>query len=356
MNFTAEHNTIRRYVQGKMSREEQYDFEMRMLDDPFLSDAVEGFEADPGALFDLPVVDAGNGFWMSKWFWLTHTAITIALIGFVLYSWMGDDGISESLPEEPAKTTIEPVFSETEISPLPENEQITAAIAIEESPKMLEAGPDNAEIAMPVESRGADRERLEVPAMPARAATATTLHAPIIRTSNVSFRYIRDLKVVHYGDLYREGIPTEKVLETGGTEARYEQPTQTGERRPLGVLPQSLKRTYAETLEMTLGDFVQADYQKALAGFTRILSTYPDDNNALFYAGLCYYNLGHFSKSEKYFEQVELHYINTFDQEAQWYRALSLAQAGEKERSRQLFEKIAVENGHYAGQAAEKLK
>ncbi len=354
MNFTAEHNTIRRYVQGKMSRDELYAFESLMLEDPFLSDAVEGFEADPDALFDVPAVDTSKGFWTSKWFWLTHTAITIALIGFVLYSWMDIEMSPDALAEEPTQT-FESALSETKISPLPENEQITAAIAIEESPEMLEADPDADEQVMSDEISEVQTQRLEVPAMRKRNVATTRMHSPKIRTSNVSFRYIRDLKVVHYGDLYREGIPTEISFETGGTEARYEQAYQPEALRPLGMAPESPKKTYAETLESTLAEFVRGDYVKALAGFNRILSTYPDDNNALFYAGLCYYNLGNFAKASEYFKRVEHHYINTFDQEAQWYRALSLERAGEKEKAKALFTEISKREGHYAAQAQEKL-
>ena len=35
---------IRRYLSGKMSREEMYQLEKAALDDPFLADAIEGFE------------------------------------------------------------------------------------------------------------------------------------------------------------------------------------------------------------------------------------------------------------------------------------------------------------------------
>ncbi len=354
MNFTTEHNTIRRYVQGKMSRDEQYAFESRMLEDPFLSDAVEGFEADPNALFDVPVVHVTETFWKSKWFWITHTAITIALIGFVLYSWMETEVVPKAM-DESTRISVEPSRSEAEISPLPENEQISAAIAIEESPEMIEADPIEKKEVLPEVTSRYESERVKVPAIPTRNASAARIPSPKIQTSNVSFRYIHDLKVVHYGDFYREGVPTENRLEMGGTEARYEQPPQTTARQPLGLAPESPKKSYAESLDSSLGDFVKADYERALAGFNRILSTYPDDNNAMFYAGLCYYNLGNFANASHYFMGVEQHFINTFDQEAQWYRALSLARMGDREKSKALFTEISKREGHYADQARAKL-
>ncbi len=73
---------IRRYIEGQMSSSEQHNFEKRMLDDPFLNDAVEGYRAIPdwGTSFNKPAQSSK----LFKFFSFATVTVVIGIIAFVL--------------------------------------------------------------------------------------------------------------------------------------------------------------------------------------------------------------------------------------------------------------------------------
>jgi len=71
---------------------------------------------------------------------------------------------------------------------------------------------------------------------------------------------------------------------------------------------------------------------------------------------LCYYNLGKPEKAIEFFNLVTKDQINSFDQEAALYIALSYAQAGDKEQAKSLLTKIQEEGNFYAKRATEELR
>jgi tetratricopeptide (TPR) repeat protein len=102
--------------------------------------------------------------------------------------------------------------------------------------------------------------------------------------------------------------------------------------------------------------FSKGQNKKALARFEVILDTYPDDLNANFYSGLCYYNLNEFSKAINVFAKCQDSNYSNFNEEAQWYLAKSHQAAGNDSQARELFKKIVNEGGYYSAQAEKILK
>ncbi|MES2800475.1 MAG: tetratricopeptide repeat protein [Bacteroidota bacterium] len=108
---------------------------------------------------------------------------------------------------------------------------------------------------------------------------------------------------------------------------------------------------YVDYLEKTMILFAKGNNKKALTRFEEILKTYPDDVNALFYAGLCYYNLGEFDKAIQAFTLCGASKYMNFSEEAEWYMAKSFSAAKNIIEAKKLFEKIAGQNGYYAKNA-----
>ncbi|MCO6498921.1 MAG: hypothetical protein J5I47_00905 [Vicingus serpentipes] len=113
--------------------------------------------------------------------------------------------------------------------------------------------------------------------------------------------------------------------------------------------------TYKEVLELGVKYLKNQEYQQAIAQFNLILATHPKDINALFYNGVCFYNIGEYNKAKTLFDQTISNKNEVFNEEAEWYKALTTIEIDKKE-AKQLLQAIIDANGFYKNQAIEKLK
>ncbi len=109
---------------------------------------------------------------------------------------------------------------------------------------------------------------------------------------------------------------------------------------------------YLPFMDAAMGKFKAHHHKGALLELRFLLDQYPDDVNALFYAGLCAYNIGAYERAENFLARTATHRIDTFDEEAQWYHALALEQLGDHSGAQQAFARIAAQGGFYATRAA----
>ena len=172
-----------------------------------------------------------------------------------------------------------------------------------------------------------------------------------LELSNAPVSSIRGLKVVDYSDFYKADIDVPDLSMTGTS------PAQENPDDPLNDVAQepNKKVPYQKFLDGAVKQFEEGDFRGALGDFKIILSQYRDDLNAHFYGALCYYNLGKSDKAIKHLDAVLDNYINTFDQEAAWYKALSLKRKGDLNAARTLLIEIARAGGFYAEQAKAEL-
>jgi len=113
---------------------------------------------------------------------------------------------------------------------------------------------------------------------------------------------------------------------------------------------------YMNFLAKALNKFNTENYQAALEDFRTILSQYPNDMNALFYAGLCHYHTSNQEKCIAVMERVINAKINTFDQDANWYQAMSYKSIHDIEQTRMLLTKISQSDNYYGAMAHDELK
>ena len=113
---------------------------------------------------------------------------------------------------------------------------------------------------------------------------------------------------------------------------------------------------YMDYLEKTIELFAKGQNKKALSRFAIILETYPDDLNANFYAGLCYYNLKEYTSASFSFSKcLDSKFLN-FNEEAEWYMAKSFLAAGNVSEGKVILKKIKTDGGYYAKQAEKLLQ
>jgi tetratricopeptide (TPR) repeat protein len=163
--------------------------------------------------------------------------------------------------------------------------------------------------------------------------------------------YIKNLKAVDYSILYTNHIAKKEWILTGTT---ADKETSISE----GVMAEHvIKYTpYKDFLIEGLTKFSKNDYKGSLGHLLTILQQYPDDVNASFYSGLCYYNLGKTRQAISMFDKTIGNSITTFKEESEWYKSLSLLEDGKKSDAKELMKKIESEGGFYAKAAREKLK
>jgi tetratricopeptide (TPR) repeat protein len=100
----------------------------------------------------------------------------------------------------------------------------------------------------------------------------------------------------------------------------------------------------------------KGNWKHALARLNELLATYPDDINGHFYAGWCNYNLGQYEQAKVNFSAcLQLEYSN-FNEEANWYLALTYDKTGQHQDAKKMFQQIVNQQGHYAQQASKALR
>lgn len=114
--------------------------------------------------------------------------------------------------------------------------------------------------------------------------------------------------------------------------------------------------SYDDYIKKSQAIFSIANYKKALLRYLTILEKYPNDDNALFYSGLCYYNLGQFQDAiDAFYKCLDSQFIN-FEEESEWFLAKSYAASGQTAKARSIYEMIIVNGKFYTSQAKEAIK
>ncbi len=164
--------------------------------------------------------------------------------------------------------------------------------------------------------------------------------------------YLSDLKLVDYRAYRtRPEIPSEQITFMG-TSADQEK------KQTLHDNPEwkSIDIPYHDYLSQTMEQFKAGNFKQALNRANAILEFYPNDINALFYGGLCYYNLSEMDQAVNAFQQVIANQFSNFDEEALWYLANAYDLKNDKVKAKELFQAIVAQKGYYAKQAEKMLR
>jgi TolA-binding protein len=365
---------MQQYLDGKLSASDKLKVDEKMLDDEFSSEASEGFMENNVAFAEVNTLNAAWGFDKLnhqadklnnkningknyKYWFIGTMAIAILSISVVAYLLTNNEKpktvenkiaenenpIVENTPEivmtdEQLKEEIIEIKEATQIS---EKKQITYAKTIASQPTTVETKiPEEITIVVnPNNVDGKKAEQIEVK------------NDKKIVESNVKMLYIKNLKAVDYSILYTNHIAKKEWILTG-TSADKENPSSEGmiAEHVIKYIP------YKDFLIEGLTMFSKNDYKGALGHLLTIQQQYPDDVNASFYSGLCYYNLGKTRQAISMFDKTIGNSITTFKEESEWYKSLSLLEDGKKSDAKELMKKIESEGGFYAKAAREKLK
>jgi|GEM_PF-1413251 hypothetical protein len=170
---------------------------------------------------------------------------------------------------------------------------------------------------------------------------------------NRPMRYIYNLKISDYDQLYRMSYTSQNMLSRGT-------PSQFEDRKPSESNEILKEPVHVQSVDLVLRDgllyFSGADYEKALSKFSALLDINAKDVNALFYSGLCYYNMNLPDRCVNRLDKLLECDNNAFLEEGMWYRALAQLAKPDKAAAKESLRKISDGKGFYAKQAKDKLK
>ncbi|MFA5573463.1 MAG: hypothetical protein WC994_00250 [Brumimicrobium sp.] len=113
--------------------------------------------------------------------------------------------------------------------------------------------------------------------------------------------------------------------------------------------------TYYDLIESATFSFLSRKYKEALQKYMVILSNYPNDVNANFYTGICFFNLGEFEQAVGYFDKSYSIGYGNFREEAMWFTALANYEIDNLIGSRHFLKRIIKEEGYYLEPAKDLL-
>jgi hypothetical protein len=339
---------LRAYLAGQLGPEEAHEVELHMEASELHREAAEGFATVPGAPPLPGHPKAVGGRWGR---WALVAMLVVVVIGLPLRLLLPLQ-TAEEAPVLDADTPAIATVPDLTTTPMLEEEMRHAV----EQPESLRIGHGATERHMrgmhlaerPVE-RSNDAQQLDTRVPPADALRPAPTPSPA-RAARPSRQlvFLHDMKLVHPDELL-SAHPGIRV-EPGGLSADRATPDDVprdGQRmRYMG---------YLEYMEGALGHFVSNDHRACLEDLLHLLQQYPDDVNALFYAGLSSYNLGLYGRACALLEGAATHAVDTFDEEAAWYHASCVERQLGPAAAEELYQTIAEQGGFYAERAAARV-
>jgi tetratricopeptide (TPR) repeat protein len=193
-----------------------------------------------------------------------------------------------------------------------------------------------------------DNEKIELPIQSSGKISSTSKNTLIYNEAQEV--YIHSLKNVDYRAYRNRPIKVNNNLEIG-IPANLATENDKQEFQPM----ETTEITYVDYLTKSAEYFSEGQYKTALKRYLTILDTYPDDVNANFYGGLCYFNLGQFDKSHELFRNSYSIGYGNFREESMWFSARANYEMKNDLKAKYFLKKIIAEGGFYSKQAKELL-
>lgn len=343
---------LRAYVEGHLDSAAQHEVELLLEVDPFAREAVEGLNM-PGALAGLDALATARPNANGDTYWPYLAGGVLVLVIFGAVRWFAP-GSGTQRNVQPLLMNDIPVNNDAflqEAIPLTD-EEVIAAVEIPESLHIGHAATDRHAEEMRIEVLV--REVPEVERLANRTPTLDSVQPRDVPTPvhakkhSLQLIYLHDLKLVDPSELYT----TDPILDEGPAHLTADLADEAARQHRN---EQQRYLHYTPFMDVAMEKFAHNDHRGCLEELRFLLAQYPDDVNALFYAGLCCYNLGLYDKAEKFLDRAATHTITVFDEEAVWYHALAMERNGKRDKAREVFQLIAKNDGFYAKRAQGRL-
>ena len=344
---------ISSYLEGDLDEASKRNIEGKILSSEFNTEAMEGFESVPNSSIEFKKAEKKINSRLNK-FKFNFNAILLTLsslliIGvtiLILYPETSTNKkliITKSKTKEPTTAIIELTDSAIDVAEtLPMNEIISSSEIIVNSPIKAE----KSDILNTEKNQKRTNEIIKMKMREAVKIEFKNNYKNPISIINTPHIYLHELLVFNYKK--RKSIKKEEIInELSGLPASYE----ANKDDALNIQIHIKEIPYNEFLKGALLDFRENKFKTSLKQFKVILKQYPNDINALFYGGLCYYNIKQEIKAIEHFEACILHSYSIFEEDAYWYKAKSLFEKGNYFSSKEILNLIIVKKGFYSKSA-----
>lgn len=351
------------YTKGSLASKEKHRIEQHLIDCELCSAAVSGFAAVPVTADDISELHgsidrmAGKKAWhTSNWAIGGGLIATAMVILFFVFNPFGKKKEIASSEQQVSTGTEQsyndemkvppPVFETETAEPsrkTPPRENFIRPVKKESIPPTTVITPANtAPMEQPV-VKNEVKEPVKKEPEPVEEIVEIAYNAPV--------RYIEDLKITDFDKLYTRPIDLRRTH--NNLPAWVEN---KDKKDPFREYPETERLIGADkVLEKGLRSFNKKQWAEAIPQFDLLLEQNEKDLNALFYKGVCAWNIDRHLIAQKCFMQVIEADNNAFHQEARWYLALTYIKAGEAATARELLEEIIAEKGFYSKKAKEQL-
>ncbi len=360
INSDLSKNDFKSYFEGNMNDEEKSKFLADSENNEFENEALKGFAIFPKGINDIPEIDKSiktnfsNHISITRKYFYIATPIVMVSLMVLLYflnnSSKNTDNKKNSLVENNLNTLKIDTHKINNINKEIENAEINSE---SEQINSIQAKTDQKSITdfekiKPLE-RISNVKITSVKNIIENDSSSNRLFTAFI---HMTTDYMYDFKVVDYSKIYNNKIKTD-IFETGSISAKFENKLNNSEDNSNNLSANYVR--YKDFLSETMGKLSANSYKNALQDYIIIIQHFPKDQNANFYGGLCYYNLGLFEKAIEFFDVIIESNVAVFYQEAKWYKANSLLNSNHIKEAKKEFKEIVSIKGFYAERAIEKL-
>ncbi|HBX50334.1 MAG: hypothetical protein A2275_12310 [Bacteroidetes bacterium RIFOXYA12_FULL_35_11] len=348
-------NKLDDYLKGNLDKKSKENFQKTLAEDKFLSDATDGFEEFPGTEKNIEEVkrkiinkNSVKATASSKLMLIGTIFLFVVAVSLSVYRMFSKNEKIKTDSDNQKTEKFSPfLISDEEIIeavPMDSHKQIRYINTIKNQSVSLQEKKTEPEILEKIEAKKIS-EITNDPLF----VSEKELNKKRISVSNHPLLYIYNLKVVDYSKVYKNNLKTNNL---SGLDSKYENNIS----QKSDAESDKTYVTYNYFLTASLDKYKNNDFKNSLRDFSVILKHFPEDLNAYFYGGLCLYNLQKFDRAIQFFNQAIENPVNSFYQEARWYKALSMIQKNENEDAKNLLKEIIDEEGFYASKAEEKVK
>ncbi|MEN9303766.1 MAG: hypothetical protein RL264_2195 [Bacteroidota bacterium] len=306
---------IKDYFSSKKARA---DFDAKVKNDPFVRDALEGWEKVKGNVdAEMSKIDA-KLYPRTSWSPLLYVSVLAFLsVVSILYIYRPKDNYSFSANKT---TDLKKVHSDKK------TETQTSVSNLEKPKTILKNEPSKkTKNTSPVSTSSLDSVFTPPVFLPTYLSVRPI--RPVDNNSKQKSKaietYIQAFKVVDYRFYRKKTNEIAKNDLLTGTPANFEKTDSQENTESFN------KEFYVNYLENSLVYLKNGQLDLANERFKKILETFPEDVNALFYGGYCSFQLKDFKTAEKRFSQLELCSFSNFDEEGEWYLLQTLKQIGD---------------------------
>lgn len=337
---------LEKYLKGNATPEEIAEIEKKIQNNPFNSDAIEGFSENDNSIDDLNDIQRKlKAKYKSSFSWsITLLSLIIALaIVFTTYYFLQN---YKSEKQEIAQVNS-PVDSAVNNNIFVNENFYLKPEQTDENSKDEAPVIAKSQESEEIQTRTAEQiEKVKVLSSLDCLKSENNVDVKMLNRSIVKTIYIYDLKVVDY-----RGFRKKKTGIQSGLPSSFENKLNVENQNEDYIAEQP----YIAFLSNALRLFNSNDYSGANKEFNVILSYFPDDANAIFYSGLSYFQMADYEKAEKRLTQMLNHPFNTFYDESQWYLSQAFLLSGKKKEAIVLLKTISAEDGFYSQRAKNKL-